>query len=153
MYSHIYEAQNLRYNVSDIKDLAISIQQKGLLQPILVRTVQGYFEIVAGNRRFHACKALGWKRITCHVIELDDRQAFEVSLIENLQRKTLNALDEASLQSLRVGGAGVSELAFRVGKNVSYITKRIKLLNLPPDVLDSITNHVLDISIAEELFR
>jgi ParB-like nuclease domain len=54
--------------------LQSSIEQNGLLQPILVRTMIDYFEVVAGNRRFSACKALGWKRIACHIIELDDRQ-------------------------------------------------------------------------------
>lgn len=151
----IRETQNPCRKVIDIEELAISIQQKGLLQPILVRTVEGHFEIVAGNRRFHACKTLGWRKIPCHVIELDDKQAFEVSLIENMQRKTLSPLEEASSFKSYVsdfGWGGISELALKIGKSVSYITKRIKLLNLPPDVLYSITNRTIDTSIAEELF-
>jgi ParB family chromosome partitioning protein len=117
--------------------------------------MEGYFEIVAGNRRFYACKLLRWKKIPCHIIELDDKQSFEVSLIENLQRKTLSPLDEASAFKVYVsdyGWGGVSDLSLRIGKSVSYITKRIKLLKLPTDVLESITNHTLDTSIAEELF-
>jgi len=55
-----------------------------------------YFEVVAGNRRYCACKDLGWKKIACHILELDDKQAFEVSLIENIQRKTISPLDEAT---------------------------------------------------------
>ena len=91
--SQIKEGHNTRKQVvvvPDVEELAASIQQKGLLQPILVRPIveeeegQGYFEIIAGNRRFHACKTLGWNKIACHIIELDDKQAFEVSLIENL---------------------------------------------------------------------
>src|SRR5215471_13324631 len=88
----IKQSKNIRHNICDTKELAKSIEQKGLLQPILVRTLDGYFEIVAGNRRFYACRALGWKKIACHIIELDDKQAFEVSLIENVQRKSLRAL-------------------------------------------------------------
>jgi ParB family transcriptional regulator, chromosome partitioning protein len=82
--------------------LAKSIQQKGLLQTILVRTLDGYFEIVAGTRRFCACKALGWKKIACPIIELDDKQAFEVSLVENIQRKTKSIGRSKCFQSLRV---------------------------------------------------
>ena len=91
--SQIKEGHNPRKQVvavPDVEELAASIQQKGLLQPILVRPIveeeerQGYFEIIAGNRRFHACKTLGWNKIACHIIESDDKQAFEVSLIENM---------------------------------------------------------------------
>jgi len=153
--SKIKQSKNIRQMVSDIDELTKSIDQKGLLQPILVRTTDGFFEIVAGNRRYCACKALGWKKIACHIIELDDRQAFEVSLIENIQRKTFSPLDEATAFKAYVsdfGWGGVSDLASRIGKSLSYITKRMKLLNLPPDVLESIINRKLDTSIAEELF-
>jgi ParB family chromosome partitioning protein len=162
--SQIKEGHNPRKQVvvvvPDVEELAASIQQKGLLQPILVRTIveeeaEGYFEIIAGNRRFHACKRLGWNKIACHIIELDDKQAFEVSLIENLQRKTLGPLDEASAFKAYVsdfGWGGVSELSSKIGKSISYIIKRIKLLNLPIDIQNSIINHTLDTSTAEELF-
>ena len=153
--SKIKQGKNIRRCTRDIEQLSASIQQRGLLQPVIVRTVDAYFEIVAGNRRYLACKTLGWKKITCHIVELNDRQAYELSLIENLQRNSLNPLDEASAFKAYVsdfGWGGVSELSFKVGKSVSYITKRIKLLNLPPDVVQSITNQTLDTSVAEELF-
>jgi len=153
--SKIKQSKNIRQMVSDTDELAKSIDQKGLLQPILVRTMDGYFEVVAGNRRYCACKSLAWKKISCHIIELDDRQAFEVSLIENIQRKTFSPLDEATAFKAYIsdfGWGGVSDLASRIGKSLSYITKRMKLLNLPPDVLESIMNRRLDTSLAEELF-
>lgn len=103
----------------------------------------------------HACKSLGWRKIACHIIELEDKQAFEIALIENLQRKTLSPLDEAKAFKAYVsdfGWGGVSELSLRVGKSISYITKRIKLLNLPSDILESITHHTIDVSVAQELF-
>jgi ParB family transcriptional regulator, chromosome partitioning protein len=152
--SFIKQPKNIRHKICDTVDLAKSIQEKGLLQPILVRTMDGYFEVVAGNRRFCACRDLGWKKIACHAIELDDKQAFEVSLIENIQRKRLTSLDEADAFKAYVsdfGWGGVSDLALRIGKSVSYVTKRIKLLNLPADVLESITRSRLSTSIAEEL--
>lgn len=152
--SKINQPKNIRHKIFDTEELAKSIEQKGLLQPILVRTMDGYFEVVAGNRRFYACKALGWKKIACHVIELNDKQAFEISLIENIQRKRLSSLDEGGAFKAYVadfGWGGVSDLALRIGKSVSYVTKRIKLLNLPADVLESIISNKLNTSIAEEL--
>src|SRR5438105_7298970 len=85
----------VRHNFAGIDALANSIMQKGLLQPILVRTTEDLFEIVAGNRRYQACKNLGWRKILCHVVELNEKEAFEISMIENVQRKTLSALEEA----------------------------------------------------------
>ena len=155
--SKIRRGKNIRSSVEadNLDELMLSMQQIGLLQPILVRAVDGYFEIVAGNRRFQASKNLGWKKITCHIIELDDKQAFEISLIENVQRKTLNPLEEAAAFKTYIsdyGWCGASELASKIGKSVSYVIKRIKLLELPDDVLDTITTHKLNTSIAEELF-
>src|ERR1051326_1579899 len=76
----------LRENMISIPQLAVSIAEKGLMQPIVVRSKgdDGYFEIIAGNRRFEACKMLGWPKVMCHVMEVDDdKEAYEVSLIEN----------------------------------------------------------------------
>jgi ParB family transcriptional regulator, chromosome partitioning protein len=154
LISKVKQSKNIRHEISDTEELAKSIEQKGLLQPILVRTMDGYFEVVAGNRRYCACKSLGWKKIPSHIIELDDRQAFEVSIIENIQRMTLSPLDEATAFKAYVsdfGWGGVTDLASRIGKSLSYITKRIKLLNLPSDVLESIMTRRLDPSLAEEL--
>jgi ParB family chromosome partitioning protein len=92
--SKIKQSKNIRQIVSDTDELAKSIEQKGLLQPILVRTMNGYFEVVAGNMRFCARKALGWKKIAWQIIELDDKQAFEGFLIENIQRITISPLGE-----------------------------------------------------------
>jgi ParB family transcriptional regulator, chromosome partitioning protein len=82
-----------------------------------------------------------WKKIACHIIAFDACHiiAFEVSLIENIQRKTISPLDEANAFKAYVsdfGWGGVSDLASKIGKSLSYITKRIRLLNLTQDVLD-----------------
>lgn len=141
-------------NDDEDKELVVSIKQKGLLQPIIVRPKQTEFEIVAGNRRLFACKKLGWKKIACHVVDVDDKEAFEISLSENLQRKTLTPIEEAEAFKnyvTDVGYGGVSELASKVGKSPSYITKRIKLLNLHPAVIDCMNNSSIHTSLAEEL--
>lgn len=147
---------NLNYdeNFESNDELARSISQNGLLQAIIVRPKLSGFEIVAGNRRLHACKRLGWKKIACHIVDVDDKTAFEISLSENVQRKSLSSIEEAKAFKVYVadfGYGGVSELASRIGKSPSYITRRIRLLDLHPDVINSITDSTINRSIAQEL--
>jgi len=135
-------------------ELASSIKEKGLLQPILVRIKESYFEIVSGNRRYQACKSLGWRKIICHVLELDDKEAFEISLIENIQRKRLDPKEEAEAFKSYImdhGWGGITHLSTKIGKSVSYVQRRVRLLDLAPDVLDSISNSSISTTIAEEL--
>jgi len=139
-----------------ISELAKSIAQQGLLQPIIVRTQRGsdYFEIVAGHRRYEACRALGWRKIVCHVLELDDKEAFEVTLRENIQRENLNPIEEAQALKIYVdeyGWGGITDLASKLGKSVSYVDKRIRLLNSPPELIESISDRLISPSTAEEL--
>ena len=149
-----------RRNVSeDLTELCYSIKEKGLLHPIIVRMIEGEekgggYEIVAGTRRYNACKMLGWRKIFCQVVELEDKDAFEVSLIENIHSKNLNPIEEASAFQDYVtnyGWGGISELAARLGKSVSYVDKRIRLLDLPPDVVESLSTGSLSVSIGDEL--
>jgi ParB family chromosome partitioning protein len=143
--------------VDNLNGLMRSILEKGLLQPIIVRMIndKNYYEIVAGYRRYSACKKLGWKKIPCQILDLSDIEAFEISIVENVQRKTLNPLDEAKAFKKYVydnGWGSVSALASKLGKSVAYITKRIMLLDLPSDVTKAINENLLVPSIAEELF-
>jgi len=145
-----------RRNISeDLHELCYSIKEKGLLHPIIVRMMEdGGYEIVAGTRRYNACKMLGWRKIFCQVVELEDKDAFEVSLIENIHSKNLNPIEEAHAFQDYVanyGWGGISELAARMGKSISYVDKRIRLLNLPPDVVESLSSGSLSVSIGDEL--
>jgi ParB family chromosome partitioning protein len=141
--------------ISNLSELTNSIKQKGLLQPVIVRTGRNrYFEMVAGNRRLQACKSLGWRKIICHIVELDDKQAFEISLIENIHRRSLTPIEEArSFKSYvkELGWGGISDLAAKIGKSVSYVDKRLKLLELSPEVIEGISNSLISPSVAEEL--
>jgi ParB family chromosome partitioning protein len=145
----------LRSSVQNLDELIDSIRQRGLLQPIVVRGLEDhYYQIIAGNRRYEACKRLSWRKITCNIVELDDKESFEVSLIENIQRETLNPIDEAKAFKIYIsdfGWGGVSELAKKIGKSPSYITKRINLLDLPQEVIRSVADSMVCPSIAEEL--
>ena len=139
----------------DIKSIANSIKQNGLLQPIIVRPIEDeYFEVVAGCTRYLACKSLHWRKIPCHIIHLNEMQMFEVALIENIQRKSISPMDEAKAFKRYVvdnGWGSVSELAAKIGKSPSYITKRISLLDLPADVQESIKKSELKSSTVEEI--
>ncbi|HJS64396.1 MAG TPA: ParB/RepB/Spo0J family partition protein [Nitrososphaeraceae archaeon] len=139
----------------DMHELCYSIKEKGLLQPIIVRmTDDSKYEIVAGTRRYNACKMLGWRKILCHVVELDDKDAFEVSLMENIHSKNLNPIDEARAFKDYVstyGWGGISELATKLGKSASYIDKRIRMLTFPESIIESISNNEIKPSLAEEL--
>lgn len=145
----------LRNATNNILELADSISKIGLLSPILVRiTEAGRFEVVAGNRRFNACKSLGWKKIPCHIVELDDRSAFEASIIENIQRSTLNIIEEGLAFRKYVnefGWGAASELAHKLSKSPSYISKRMRLLELPDDVLQLLTESEMSVTAGEEL--
>lgn len=134
--------------------LMSSIQDKGLLEPIIVRPTDEGFEVVAGMRRYEACKKLGWRRLPAHVVELDDREAFEVSLLENIQRESLNPIEEARAFRNYVDGfgyGGETELARKIGKSQEYVSKRIGLLSLPQRVQDQIMRRRIAPSVAQEL--
>lgn len=112
------------------------------------------FEVVAGNRRLEACKRLGWRKIPCHIIELSDKEAYEVSLIENVQHKSLNPIEEAKAFRKYVidhGWGSISELAKRIGKHHSYVSRRMRLLDLPPEIQEQIVHRRTTPSTALEL--
>jgi len=138
----------------EIESLISSIKEHGLLQAILIRPYQNSFEIVAGHRRFHACKSLRWRHIPCKIKKLNDKQAFEIQITENIQRKSMSYLEEAEafrkyVQDL--GWGGVSELARKIGKSEEYVSHRIQLLKLPQDIKEKIMLNKLNISQALEL--
>ncbi len=144
----------LRGDSGPISGLMVSIQDKGLLEPIIVRPAADGYEVVAGMRRYEACKKLGWRRLPAHVVELNDREALEVSLLENIQRETLNPIEEARAFRNYVeefGYGGETELARKIGKSQEYVSKRIGLLALPQRVQDQIMRRRIAPSVAQEL--
>src|SRR5215207_7362532 len=147
----------LRAELGNVGDLTCSIQEKGLLQPIIVRPLDNtsYFEVVAGNRRLQACNNLQCSKILCHIVDLDDKEAYEVSLVENIQHKTLEVVEEAEAFNRYVsdyGYGGISELARKIGKSPSYVSRRISLLKLPKEIQKQLLRQRKSASIAQELF-
>jgi ParB family chromosome partitioning protein len=146
---------NLRDDLGDVESLAMSIRQQGLLQPLVVRPQEDHFEIVAGCRRFEALKSLGWKKIPCIVAELSDEEAYVASLTENLQRETLDPVEEALAYKKYIGEfgwGGETALATRISKSQEYVSQRLNLLKLPQDVIDLIRMKRLKPSVARELY-
>jgi len=144
----------LRSEMGSLDELAASIAEKGLLEPIVVRFAPGGFEVVAGNRRLEACKKLGMRSIPCHIVDLDDREAFEVSLVENIQHETMNPIDEARAfkkYADEFGFGGITQLAEKIGKSQAYISNRIRLLALPKGVRDDLIRRRISPSVAQEL--
>jgi ParB family transcriptional regulator, chromosome partitioning protein len=134
--------------------LIASIKEHGLLQPILIRPLSHGFEIVAGHRRFHACRSLRWRFIPCKIRELADKEAYEIQLTENMQRKSMDPIEEAEAFRRYVvdfGWGGVTELASKIGKSEEYVSHRIQLLKLPDDVKQHVIENRLNVSSALEL--
>src|ERR1700738_4472769 len=124
---------------ADLDELADSIRERGIIQPILARTVRGamdQFEIVAGERRWRAAQRAGLHDVPIIVLEVDDRQALELAIIENLQRPDLNALEEAGGYQALADEFKYSQddIAKIVGKSRSHVTNTLRLMRLPEGV-------------------
>lgn len=126
------------FDEEKLAELALSIKENGILQPILVRPSGNGYEIIAGERRFRAAKMAGLAAVPALVKEIDDKKAAEISLIENLQREDLNIVEEARAFKKMVENFGYTqeELARRIGKSRSYVANTVRLLSLPAEVLN-----------------
>jgi ParB family transcriptional regulator, chromosome partitioning protein len=130
-----------RSSIGDLTDLAASIRRHGVLEPLLVRRLPdapGKFQLIAGERRFHAAIDAGLVEVPCIEMEVSDQQALELALIENLQRKDLTPFEEAEgFRSLAEKyNYSHEEVAAAVGKSRSSITEALKLLEIPPGIRD-----------------
>lgn len=128
-----------------LNDLASSIQQHGILQPIVLRqTVQGYY-IVVGERRFRASQLAGLTEVPAIIKELSDEDMMELAIIENLQREDLNAIEEAESYKKMMTDLNITqqEVARRLGKSRPYIANMLRLLQLPKNVAQMVQQGAL----------
>ncbi len=125
----------MHFNKDELEELSSSIKKDGLLQPILVREVADGYEIIAGERRWQACKLAGMKKVPVRIKEADDMKVLELALIENLQRSDLNPIEEAYgyKRMMERGGRTQSEVAAAVSKGRSTIANALRLLDLPEE--------------------
>ncbi|HJU94589.1 MAG TPA: ParB/RepB/Spo0J family partition protein [Nitrososphaera sp.] len=143
-------------NDCDFETLVNSIREHGLLQPILIRPFEHGFEIVAGHRRFQACRTLRWRFITAKIRELSDKQTYEIQLTENIQRKSMDPIEEAEAFRRYVidfGWGGIGELAKKIGKSEEYVSHHMQLLKLPDEIKHKIVNNSLKVSQAIEIVQ
>jgi ParB family chromosome partitioning protein len=128
------------FDESEIDALSDSIQEHGLLQPVLVRRIDERYQLVAGERRLRAAIKAGWAEVPVQVVEADDRQTAEIAIVENLQRKDLNPLEKAASfqRYLETYGCTQDELAKRLQIDRSTIANLIRLLELPEEVQQAV---------------
>lgn len=124
------------FHDAPLAELAASIQEQGILQPVLVRPIADGYELVAGERRWRAARAAGLRAIPAMVRPLDDRGALEAALVENLQREDLNAIDRARAYRRLADEFGLSQegVARRVGRSQPSVANTLRLLSLPSEV-------------------
>lgn len=134
------EQPRTHFEDEKIQELAESIMQNGLLQPIVVREYEGKYQIVVGERRYRACKLAGITEVPCIIQELDDNQTANAALVENIQRENLSAIEEALAyqQILDTQGLTQAQLAEKVGKKQSTVANKLRLLKLPMTVQKSV---------------
>lgn len=126
-----------KFDAEAIAELADSIREHGLIQPITVRRLaSGYYQIIAGERRWRASKEAGLNEVPVNIIEADDKKVMELGLIENLQREDLNPMEEANGYKVLMDEYGLTqeEVAQRMGKSRPAVANALRLLNLPDAV-------------------
>lgn len=130
---------------ADLMELSCSIAEYGILNPLTVRLRNGRYELVAGERRLRAAKLAGLSEVPCILLDVGLEEASLLALIENLQRRDLDFIEEANgiSQLIRMFGMSQEEAARRLGKSQSAVANKLRLLRLPQDVLDSLRSNGL----------
>jgi ParB/RepB/Spo0J family partition protein len=150
------EQPRLVFDEDTLQELAASIREHGVLQPILVRPLGNHqFQLIAGERRWRASKIAGHATIPALVEEIDDDTALEISIIENLQREDLSPLDEAGMydRMIHEHGYSVRKLAQKLGKDKGYLENRLRLADAPPEVRQLVSVRKDTLSHAYELLK
>jgi ParB family chromosome partitioning protein len=145
----------LSYDEESLTELADSIREHGVLQPILVRPSGSKYELIAGERRWRASGMVGRETIPAIVVEFDEQTALEVSIIENLQREDVSPLEEAAMfrKMTETFGYSVRQLAQKVGKDKGYVENRLRLSDAPADIRELLSLRKDTISHAYELMK
>lgn len=136
-----------------LEELASSIREKGIIQPLVVTKKDGYYEIIAGERRWRASQKAGLRELPVVIREASEDAVMELALIENIQREDLNAIEEAQAYKSLVEHFGISqdEVAKRVGKNRTTVTNALRLLRLPDEIQKDVVEERLTMGHARAL--
>jgi len=150
------ENPRLAFDQTALEELAASIREHGVLQPVLVRPLQdNHFQLIAGERRWRATKLAGLPTIPALVEEIDDLTALEISIIENLQREDISPLDEATMydRMIKDHGYSIRRLAEKLGKDKGYLENRLRLADAPEEVRELVSLRKDTLSHAYELMK
>jgi ParB family chromosome partitioning protein len=149
------EQPRMTFHEETLQELAASIREHGVLQPILVRPAGDDYQIIAGERRWRASKLAGKDTIPAIIERFDDATALEIALIENLQREDLSPLDEAIIYKKMTDELGYSirNLAGKLGKDKGYVENRLRLASAPDDVREMVAARYDTLSAAYELMK
>jgi ParB family chromosome partitioning protein len=141
------------FSDSRLKELAASIKEKGVIQPILVRAKGAKFEIIAGERRFRAAKSLGFKEIPAIIKNVDDANVLELSLIENVQREELNRIEEARAYRRLASEFNLTQeqISAKVSKDRATIANTLRLLELPEKIQRHLEENLISMGHAKSL--
>lgn len=141
------------YDDEKLEDLKSSIKEKGVLQPILVRSKDGHYEVVAGERRLRAARAIGMEEVPVIVKEVSDQEALVLALVENIQREELNPIEEAQAFKRLIEEFQYTQdkVAEAVGKDRSTISNLLRLLKLPAEIQKSVYDGQLSVGHARAL--
>ena len=134
-----------RFDDEALAELSESIKTYGILNPLTVRLRGGKYELVAGERRLRAAKLAGLQEVPCILLDVNMEDASLIALVENLQRRDLDFIEEAAgiNQLIRMFGMSQEEAARRIGKSQSAVANKLRLLKLPPDVLEALRENGL----------
>jgi ParB/RepB/Spo0J family partition protein len=150
------EQPRMVFEQEALDELAASIREHGVLQPILVRPLgPNTYQIVAGERRWRASKQAGLETIPALIEEIDDDTALEIAIIENLQREDLTPLDEAAMfdRMVHQHGYSIRKLADKLGKDKGYLENRLRLADAPPEIRELVSLRKDSLSHAYELMK
>lgn len=144
-----------RFDRASLSELMVSIAQVGLIQPITVRELRDGYELVAGERRLKACRLLGYREVPCIVVQASDEKSAAMALIENTQWQRRSFLEEAEGLDAFQKAFGCTEerLAIRIGKSQAYLSNKLRLMKLSPDVRFRIRACGLSVRHARALLR
>ncbi len=134
-----------RFDEESLSELCESIKSYGILNPLTVRARNGGYELVAGERRLRAAKLAGLTEVPCILLDIDIQDSNLIALIENLQRRDLDFIEEAAglYQLIRIFGLSQEEAARRIGKSQSAVANKLRLLKLPEDILEALRENGL----------
>ncbi|MFC1667114.1 ParB/RepB/Spo0J family partition protein [Candidatus Omnitrophota bacterium] len=141
------------FDQRSLKDLAASIKEKGFIQPVLVRSKQGEYELIAGERRFRAAKMLGLNQVPAIIKDVSDLDSLELSIIENIQREDLNPIDQAKAYKRLLDEFNLTQenIADTIGKDRATVANMLRLLKLPQKIQEYVSRGTISMGHARAM--